>query len=65
MIMEDGITMVELEYDILCYRVMYRNDIDDNWIVHDYATERSAYEDYKVVRRVFRYAKMLKIEKVC
>lgn len=64
MIMKDGITQIELEYDILCYRVMYRDDTESEWNIMDFAVERNAYETYQSVRRVFRYAKMLKIEKV-
>lgn len=55
---------MSLSYDVFCYRVMYRNDFFDKWCVEDFSTETAAYIEYRKVRELYKYARMLKIEKL-
>ena len=50
------------DYEILCYRVMWRKADTDSWLTEDYSTEEKALDFFKKVLNDGFTCKMLKIQ---
>ena len=55
-----------LEYDVLCYRVMWRGEKDIEWKKSDFSQEKIAYKFYKEVIEIRGFeCKLLKVLEAC
>ena len=52
---------MKLDYEILCYEVLYKRNRWEKWNHEYFSQEEKAYQFYVNIRNEFEYAKMQKI----